>query len=113
MAVNHPISRAIGEVAQSLQRIAAEPKRLFGELVCQRRRERDPVPAASKALPFVWPELPVEQVRKLDANLPLPVAQQRLQETHDALEEAYEQALRGYEKTAKESPQHPSDSLTC
>jgi hypothetical protein len=123
-AILHPesetcdISRAVGELAQSLQQIAADPKKPFGELVRARRRQKGlSVPAAPKILPFVRQherdELADEQTQQLKAGMPLAVAKQRMQEAWWALEvagarqvkphemgrleEAYAKALASYE----------------
>jgi hypothetical protein len=123
-AILHPedetydLSRAVGEMVTSLQQIAADPKKPFGELVRARRREKGlPVPAAAKILPFVRSgepkELDEEQVQQLKAGMPLAVAEQRMKEAWWALEEsstcqvkphellrleeAYAQALANYE----------------
>lgn len=114
----HDISRAVGELARSLQQIAADPKKPFGELVRARRREKGlPVPAAPKILRFVRPAEPEEldesERQALARGMPLAVAEQRMKEAwwaleaagaHQAkprelqlLEEAYAQALVQYE----------------
>jgi hypothetical protein len=119
-AILHPegetfdISRAVGEMAKAVEQLAGKPKKHFGELVRARRRTLGlPVPAASRVLPQVRPALPAEQRREIELGVPLAVAEQRIQEAHDALEaghlrnvkpweqflleEAYEHALRQYE----------------
>jgi hypothetical protein len=117
----HDVSRAIGELASSLEQIAADPKKSFGELVRARRRQKGlPVLAAAKVLPFVRPqereELDDEQKQQLKAGIPLAVAEQRVKEAWWALEaastsqvkphelslleEAYVRALASYEAVA-------------
>lgn len=90
-AILHPegetydLSRAVGELARSLQQFAADPKKLFGELVRARRRQNGlPVPAAPKFLPSVQPiesqEFDEEKAQQIKAGMPLTITEQRMQE---------------------------------